>query len=457
MNRRDFLRGAALGSMGMALMGEEITAHAQGQAQPGSPAAKPVVDTDLKGRPVKVAVIGLSGRGREILGSVARMGSFAPVTMLCDTFQAPVFVKKAQAIAPSAQFVADYKQVLDNKDVEAVFVATPTHKHKQIVLDALAAGKHVFCEAPIAHTIEDAKAIAQAAQAVESKNVVFQPGLQMRCNAQTEHVHHFLLSSTAGKLTGGRAQWHKRTNWRQVWPNPERESELNWRLRKETSNGLFGEVALHQLDTASWYFNAMPTAVTAFQSNIQYDDGRTVADNIQCVLEYPGGLRFTYDASLACSFDDNYELFYGSDATIMLRDLRGWMFKEPDSGQLGWEVFARKDAMQIGKPENGSGLLVGNGIALVADATKQLALGKKPGELGTDVTNTALYQSCRIFLNSVRAGKRVTVKEPSRENQKPPLAPGALEGYTSVVIALKALEAAQSGSKVNFQKEWFTL
>ncbi len=459
LNRRDFLRGASLTSLGLAFAGQERSATAQNKAAAAvgqlKPAANPAIDDELKGRPVKVAVIGLGVRGKEILASLARMGDkYSPVVAICDNFSAAVFVKRAQAIVPGARFEPDYRKLLEDKTIEAVFIATPTHKHKQIAEEALQAGKHVFLEAPLAHTVEEAKAIAQAAK---SASTIFQPGLQSRCNAQTEHVHHFILSDSAGKITGGSGHWHKRTNWRQVNPNGEREAELNWRLNRDTSPGLLGEVGIHQIDEATWFYNALPTAVTGFGSIMELNDGRTVADTVQAVIEYPKGLRYVYDATLTSSFDDAYEIIQGTQATVMLRDQRGWMFKEADAAQLGWEVFARKDTLQIGKPENGSGLQIGNGIALVADASKQLALGKQPGEGGTDLTKSGLYQSCRAFLNAVRAGKRVPVKEPTTGNPHPPLTPGYLEGYQATLVALKANESAISGNRIVFDKAWFDI
>jgi predicted dehydrogenase len=453
MNRRDFLKGVTLTSLGLKIAAEELNAHAQANPQvkaAGSQDFKP--DDELKGRPVNCAVIGLGARGKEILTSLSKMGAFAPIVGICDTFSAPTFVKKAQAIAPKATFTNDYKKLLDDKTVEAVFIATPTHKHKQIVLDAIAAGKHVYCEAPYSNTIEEAKAIAQAGAAAKT---IFQPGIQVRCNAQAEHVDHFIKSGALGKRTGGRAQYHERNSWRRTWPTSERETELNWRLNKNTSPGLLGEVGIHQLDTARWYFNSLPLSVTGYSNTVEWNDGRSVPDTVQCVVEYPGNIRFMYDATLTNSFDGAYELFFGSVSAIMLRDQRAWMFKEVDAEAVGWEVFARKDRMQIGNPEAGSGYAVGSGIALVADATKQIALGKT--DLTNDPTKSSLYQACRVFLNSVRAGQRVPVKEPTKSNPNPPLAPNALDGYQATVVALKANEAAVTGSKIVFDKAWFTL
>jgi predicted dehydrogenase len=270
-------------------------------------------------------------------------------------------------------------------------------------------------------------------------------------------VEHFVRSQALGKIVEARAQWHNKTSWKFVYPTKERENELNWRLSKENCAGLLGEVGIHQIDTTSWYLRERPIAVTGYSANLLYEDGRTTADTVQCVVEYPGKVRMLYDATLTNSFDAAYETFIGTDAAVMLRDQRAWMFKEADAGQLGWEVFARKDDMIIGDVASGSGVKLGTGIALVADATKQLALGKQPGTVGTDVTKTSLYQAIEGFLKSCQKGERVPAKEATKTDAKPPLVPGAEEGYEATVVAIKANEAAVTGSRVAFQPEWFTL
>jgi len=302
--------------------------------------------------------------------------------------------------------------------------------------------------------MDEAREIARAGKGAKS---VFQSGLQARCNLQALHVGRFVHSSALGKITESRAQWHTKTTWRSANPAPEREAELNWRLKRETSPGLTGEVGIHQIDTASWYLKSQPLSVAGYGGILLYNDGRDVPDTVQCVVEYPRNVRLTYDATLTNSFDGAYELFMGSDAAIILRDQRAWMFKEADASQLGWEVFARKDEMIIGDVGAGSGIKLGTGIALVADATKQLALGKQPGEVGTDVTRTSLYQAIEGFLKSCQKGERVAAKEKTDTDPNPPLVPGAVEGYEATMVGIKANEAVLSGGKVVFQADWFTL
>jgi predicted dehydrogenase len=240
------------------------------------------------------------------------------------------------------------------------------------------------------------------------------------------------------KCVGGRGQWHKRGTWMRGAPSDERQNELNWRLFKATSPGLLGEIGIHQLDVASWFLKTLPVSVSGYGSVMYWGkDGMQVPDTVQIFVEYPKNVRFQYDATLVSSLGGAYEQFYGDQLSVLMRDQRAWMFKEPDSNLLGWEVYAKKERYGIGEES------LGSGIAMVADATQLLAQGKEPGKVGTDVTKTALYQAIAAFGESI-------------QKNTPPKA-GVLEGYQATVVALKANEAVLTGKTIAFQKEWFTL
>jgi predicted dehydrogenase len=87
----------------------------------------------------------------------------APIVTICDAYEP--YLRRAMSGAPGATGVADYRRVLDRADVEAVVIATPTNTHRELACAALQAGKHVYCEAPLAASIADARAIAVAARA----------------------------------------------------------------------------------------------------------------------------------------------------------------------------------------------------------------------------------------------------------------------------------------------------
>ncbi len=444
LNRRDFLKGSSFATLMTMLGGVELITRAPVQAAD--------VET-LVPFQVKCAVIGLGNWGREIIATLSRLKTAQLVT-LCDTY--PASVKRAANSAPAAKGVDDYRKILDDKEVRAVIIATPTHQHREIALAALQAGKHVYCEAPLAHTIADAKTIALAARAANKQ--VFQAGLQMRSDSQRRFLLDFIRAGAAGKAVKAHAQWHKKQSWRMASPNPDRERELNWRLSKETSLGLAGEIGIHQIDALSWFLNARPASVTGFASLMQWKDGRDMPDTVEAVFEYPGGAQLTFEGTLANSFDADYEMLYGTDAAIMMRGNKAWMFKEVDSPLLGWEVYARKD--QFYKE---------TGIALIANATKLTNLGEKATE-EVSYTSKPLYFALESFLTNVNtistavedftanfatADKAALGKYLSEIKLQP--AANYQEGFDATVMAIKAHESIITGNKVALPKDAFEL
>lgn len=418
LDRRLFLAGAA--ATLSALLGERGLSAAHLPAPQDEPT--------FEGPPVKVALIGVGPWGRELLTHIGRLPSLELVAV-CDSY-AP-FLKRAQQAAPKAQALADYKAVLASADVEAVIIATPTPTHREIALAALQAGKHVYCEAPLAHTIDDARAIAQAARGAGRQ--VFAVGLQGRSNALQTHVWNFVKSGVLGEPALVKAQWNKKDSWRRPAPTPEREQAINWRLSKATSAGLPGELGIHHFDLVSSYLDKLPTAVTGSGAIVGWADGRDVPDTVTCVFEYGKTVRATYAATLTSSFGGTYATFQGNNSSLLIREKRAWLFKEADSALLGWEVYARKEPVHDDV-----------GIALVADATKILAEGKEPGKDGPiEPEKEALYLALDNFAWAVRG--------------KAPVNAGALEGLHATVAAIKAHEATLTNARIDLTPEMFSL
>ena len=199
-NRRDFLKHASLASMMAMMGGVELKADEPAKS---APAAGAELTKPSPPQPINLGVIGLNEWGREILKQIALLPSDpsnpklgAHLVAICDNY--PAFLRKAgKDVAATVQKYDDYTKLLADPNVEAVIIATPTGTHKEIALAALAAGKHVYCEAPLANTIEDAKAIAKAAR--DAFKVIFQPGLQQRSHPQIEFLVPFIRSGALGK------------------------------------------------------------------------------------------------------------------------------------------------------------------------------------------------------------------------------------------------------------------
>lgn len=442
LNRRDFLRGGSLATIATLMGGVRLMA----QPAPAETAPPPV-------QKVKVAVIGLGTWGRELLDPLARIPQ-ADVAAICDNY--PAFVRRASAKAPNAKQVEDYKAVLADEEIKAVIVATPTHLHKEITLAALAAGKHVYCEAPLAVTVEDAKEIALAAK--KHLRLVFQPGLQLRSDPQEAFLLKFVRSGAAGKWASGRSQWNKKSSWRVSAPNAEREKAMNWRLDPATSLGLVGEVGLNQIDRASWYFNGLPLAVSGRGAVTFWKDGRTVADTVQAVLEYPEGAHLSFESTLVNSFEGEADVYHGSDAAVMIRGGAAWMFKEADAPLLGWEVYARKDTFHKE-----------TGISLKMDASKLAAQGDQAAEtvvmpdppvyfaLQNFLRNTVeVTQAVEDFVSVYGDDDAALAEHLAKDINKLPAA-DYLDGYRATVLAIKANEAVVKGQRIVIPPEWYEL
>ena len=418
IDRREFLAGAAATvALLMAAEGLGISDAAAAEA----------ADAPVPGPPVKIGVIGLGQWGKEIATELAKMPS-ASITAICDTYQ--TFVNRAAKIAPNAKTFLDYKQLLSSPDVEAVVIATPSHLHKEIALAAIQADKHIYCEAPLASSIDEAKAIALAGQASKK---VFEAGLQGRANPLFLHVLKFVKSGCLGDAAEVYAQLNMRQSWRRMAPNAEREKELNWRLSRQTAAGLVGELGIHSLDLANWYLNALPLSVIGFGSIAGWNDGRDVPDTVHCVIEYPKNIRMMLNSTLVNSFSGQYTLFQGTASSLMMRDDRGWMIKEADSALIGWEVYARKE--QVYEE---------TGICMLANASKILAAGKDPAkEASIKPEHSALFTALESFTRSIR------------ESSKP--AASALDGFQAAVTAIKANDAILAGSKISYTPDIFEL
>ncbi len=399
-SRRDFLITAA-GTMGAMAIAPEFALGAPRSAEAG---------------PLKVGLIGCGRQGRAMLTELAKIENLQ-IVALCDTDETRA--NSAARRTQGAEAYTSHKEMLDKKkDLDAVIVATPTHAHKDPAIDALSAGKHVYCEMPLAQTAEDAKAIATAALSAKTVCAV---GLEGRSNPVYKLARSFYRSDAVREAINIEAQCHQKTTWRFPAADRARENEVNWRLDPALSTGLAGEWGVHQMDVGFWYADKLPVSVRGSGSIRLHADGREIADTILLELAFPDGLRMSYSASLCNSYLGKYELFRGSNAAIRLAWTHGWMFKEADAPTQGWEVYANRQ--QFHKDE---------GITLIADATKLAEQGKLKDGVG--LPNPSVYYPLWDFVKSI-------------SDNKPAIA-DAKAGLAATLVALAANQAVKSNGEV---------
>ncbi|MEU9957879.1 Gfo/Idh/MocA family oxidoreductase [Streptomyces sp. NPDC050982] len=151
----------------------------------------------------------------------------------------------------------DWRALISRDDVDVVDICTPGDSHAEIAVAALAAGKHVLCEKPLANTVEEAEAMAEAARAAAERGQVAMVGFNYRRVPATSLARQMVAEGRLGTLR------HVRVTYLQDWL-VDREFPLTWRLRKETAgSGALGDLGAHIVDLAQYLAGEPVVGVSA--------------------------------------------------------------------------------------------------------------------------------------------------------------------------------------------------
>ncbi|MGW0650804.1 Gfo/Idh/MocA family protein [Streptomyces umbrinus] len=151
----------------------------------------------------------------------------------------------------------DWRALISREDVDVVDICTPGDSHAEIAVAALAAGKHVLCEKPLANTVEEAEAMAEAARAAAERGQVAMVGFNYRRVPATSLARKMVAEGRLGTLR------HVRVTYLQDWL-VDREFPLTWRLRKETAgSGALGDLGAHIVDLAQYLAGEPVVGVSA--------------------------------------------------------------------------------------------------------------------------------------------------------------------------------------------------
>ena len=124
---------------------------------------------------IRIGVIGTGGRTRSLMNQLKRLPGNDMVA-ICDVYE-PRVLQAAEIAGATAATVVDYRRILDDRTIDAVVIGTPDHWHKTITLDAVAAGKDVYVEKPVSHTIAEG---AEMVKVIEASRQIVQTGTQQR-------------------------------------------------------------------------------------------------------------------------------------------------------------------------------------------------------------------------------------------------------------------------------------
>ena len=201
---------------------------------------------EIKGQKARVALIGTGSRGRYHIHNLFQI-PHAEIVAICDDYEP--HLKLGAELCPNAKQYTDYRKLLEDKDIDGVIISTPLGWHARMVLDSLAAGKHVFCEKAMARTMEECKAIYDAYQ-LSDKALYF--CMQRMYDEKYIKGVQMIREGLVGDIVGMRCHWFRNADWRRECPSPEFERRINWRLYKESSGGLMTELGTHQLEVCNW-------------------------------------------------------------------------------------------------------------------------------------------------------------------------------------------------------------
>jgi len=292
-------------------------------------------DTDLfaanAGRVINIGVIGCGDRGKGIIGMMDQFPEKFKVVAICDVLdlrlnEAHKFVKN-----DSYKQYKDHRQLLDNKQVDAVVVAVPLNMHYPIAVDVLKADKHLYLEKTMTFTIQQALDLVKLVQS-RPKQVV-QVGHQYRYSPLYFRVKDMISKGYLGKVSQVDCRWDRNANWRRPLPDASLERQINWRMYKEYSGGLVAELLSHQIDFINWAFDTHPADFLATGGIDVFKDGRETYDNVQVMLRYPEqNMVGNFGATCGNSRDGYLFKIKGTKGTVSLLMDRGMFY--PEKGLL---------------------------------------------------------------------------------------------------------------------------
>ena len=257
---------------------------------------------------LRIAVIGLNGRGRAHLGSLAKITGVR-VVALCDVDTAVLDKVKPTVNGGSVATYPDLRKLLDAHDVDAVTIATPNHWHSLAAIWALQAGKDVYLEKPISHNVWEGRQVVAAAKKYNKR--VIQAGTQIRSGEGLREAVQWGQAGNLGKLVAARGFCYKRRDsigktagaqpvpptinynlWTGPAPlvAPHRNTKngpvhYDWHWIWIYGNGDVGNQGIHKMDVARWFLGepGLPKRSLSIGGRLGYvDDGQT--PNTQVVV-----------------------------------------------------------------------------------------------------------------------------------------------------------------------------
>ncbi len=375
----------------------------------------------------------------------------------------------------------NYKELLANKDIEAVVIALPLHLHAPVAIEALHAGKHVLCEKLMAWNITQCKSMIKAA---EENDRILSIGHQRHYSLLYAQALDLLKTGDLGDVRHIRALWHRnnatprldaegnqekdpktgllvyRDSWRPAIPAEDRtaleskvkqygyksmEELCRWRLYDRTGAGLMAELGSHQLDACSIFLGKVhPLAVSGVGGKYFYKDDREVDDHVYVTFEFPGKnyasdkndiVVVTYSSISTNAFEKWGECVMGSRGTMIV-DMESEVLLYPEAG-----ITSRKSAWTVTQGGGGKPAVQASGSTAPAAAAAALK---------SDAPVSKGYrEEMEDFAYCVRMWN-----QGNKNERRMPRCHGKV-AMADAIIALTSNEAMKHKQRIEFKNDWF--
>ena len=279
---------------------------------------------------VRIGVIGAGGRMRNLLDAADRIGPYQ-IAAVSD-----VYTPRCDAVKERSNGIAtthlDYREVLQ-QDIDAVFIASPDHWHVRMAVDALAAGKDVYLEKPVTHTLEEGAVLTRA---VRSSKQILQCGMQQRSWTHFRDAVGLIQTGSLGRIPQVRTYWWQ--NYHRDWvPKPIDVQALDWKLwlgsapdqpfSEERFNhwrwfwnfggGAMTDLFSHWIDVVHWAMNPTSRARRRCWRINMFSTSGSVPTPSRRPSAIPG-LMWCTRAMMSSSIDDGGLEFRGTEATLKI-------------------------------------------------------------------------------------------------------------------------------------------
>ncbi len=333
LSRRDFIRMGA----GAATLAAARVTVLDAPSLRASP--RPLAPSDR----VQFGIIGTGTRGCELLHASLRVPGIECVAAsdLYDSRHQAAREALSRGGTPAdIPTTREYREILDRKDIPAVIIAVTDHWHRKVVEDACAAGKDIYLEKPMSHTVEDGFAIIDV---VRQHNRVLQVGSQRVSSILYAKAKEIYDSGKLGEVTAIEAYWDRNTPsgaWQYPIPPDANEQTIDWkrylgdapsvpfdlnrffrwRCYRDYGEGLAGDLFVHLISGIHFITgtNTVPQRASSVGGLYHFNDGRDFPDLIWTFYEYP---RFR--TCLRCNLNNEggeFIGFYGNKGTMIIKD-----------------------------------------------------------------------------------------------------------------------------------------